>query len=97
MNRDHLVEAMNLLVEVTWDRFVESDGYTAVYGWIVRTDGDRDFVLLQQHGDGRPWMVTSSAKHSKEFGARLNPHIDCRQVYKSKRFGRRIVNVKGKP
>ncbi len=59
---------MPAVIPVTWDRFTEqTDGYY-IYGWIQRTDKQRDFVLLEfwTNEDGllQGTFVTSSAKYS---------------------------------
>jgi hypothetical protein len=80
-----VVETLNKLPEVTWDRFA-GDGVenVSVYGWLPRDDGRSDFVLVMIDKDG-PWLIsTSSAKHSADFSARLgmdsDGHSGCRRV-----------------
>lgn len=92
--RQRLADVLNLFPEVKWDRFVpfEQEGrltFVAAYGWLpARPDGRCDFLLVEQTPDGT-WFTTSSAKHSEEFGARLNewskivnpsPHQPCQRI-----------------
>jgi len=83
-----VVETLNALPEVTWDRW-NGDGieHVCVFGWIPREDGRADFVYVMIDKDG-PWLVsTSSARYSSEFSQRLlggNPdrtgHNSCKRV-----------------
>ena len=81
-------ETLNLLPEVTWDRWTGEIGGeygVCVFGWIPRDDGKSDFVFVRIDDDGC-WMYgTSSAKYSEEFGRRLkfdgsNGHDPCKRV-----------------
>lgn len=67
--------------EVKWDRFTESDSHCTMFGWLDRTDGQRDFMVIVLEGD-TAWYVTSSAKHSKEFSERSGDgdHKPCQLV-----------------
>ncbi len=80
-----VVETLNKLPEVIWDRFA-GDGIkdVSVYGWLHRDDGKSDYVLVMIDKDG-PWLIsTSSAKYSADFSARLgmggSGHTPCRRV-----------------
>ncbi len=74
-----ICESISNIVPVEWDRYTEGK-ITNVYGWIKRSDGQRDFLLIQLM-DGKFGFVTSSAKYSKVlheylFGD-LVEHNDC--------------------
>lgn len=84
-----LTACCNALPFVTWDRLVFGDvgdnSYGQVFGWIPRSDGQRDFVLITSWSN---WDTvdfnTSSAKHSAEidrilFGHNEN-HGTCKLV-----------------
>ena len=61
------IERMKVAIPVEWDRFTETGGTHNIYGWIKRSDGPRDFLLLQIwiiEGDMQIWFCTSSAKSS---------------------------------
>lgn len=94
-SEEHAIAAdwLNRLPFVRWDRYVESDGDFAVFGWIDREDGRSDFVLvLWETADplpGAPCYWTSSAARSKEIGELLyggiegfdpDSHVDCARV-----------------
>lgn len=73
-------------IPVIWDRFIKTTKTTyKVYGWIYRSDGNRDFVLISvdftDQDDPDIQCVTSSAKYSKELGIIIfgedSEHIDC--------------------
>lgn len=86
------LERIKTVVPVEWDRFTyssmsERQGVYNIYGWIHRTDGQRDFLLLlltQIDGYMYPNFVTSSAKYSKLINAFLfgenAPHSDCIKI-----------------
>jgi hypothetical protein len=57
-------------VPVEWDRVTDDDEAIKVYGWILRPDGKRDFVLVRFDEDTIEF-TTSSAKHSAEIGRLL--------------------------
>jgi hypothetical protein len=87
------VETRELLLEmakafpITWDRFTHqvNVGFS-VYGWIPRSDGQRDFVLLEtmilNSGEYGRSFVTSSAKYSEAISRWLGfeDHSTCRLV-----------------
>ena len=79
-----VVEALNKLPEVTWDRFAGDGGNVSVFGWIYREDKKADYILVMIDYQG-PWLIsTSSAKYSADFSARLgmdsDGHTECRRV-----------------
>lgn len=65
-----LFEYINLMavaIPIEWDRFTEEGGDYNIYGWIQRSDGQRDFVLLmldRKDDKIKGGFVTSSAKYS---------------------------------
>jgi len=72
--------------EVQWDRALPGPGQTwTVYGWIEREHGElsHDFIVLEFDSRGLA-LVTSSAKHSRAFFARIGgkaeQHTDCVSV-----------------
>lgn len=72
---------------IVWDRFVGPDnGQYCIYGWIERTDGKRDFVVIFAMNDNDNWeigMVTSSAKYSAKMSEYItntkNNHLVCQK------------------
>lgn len=73
---------LNLLPEVTWDRWNgELTEGLLVFGWLPRDDGRSDFVTLTFDAEGPASFATSSAKFSAEIAARLDfTHTDCKRV-----------------
>jgi hypothetical protein len=73
-------------IPVEWDRYIEDDGTYNVYGWIQRSDGKRDFLLVSIKEDLGTYVsfVTSSAKYSKTLTGLIHgdtsEHIDCKKV-----------------
>jgi hypothetical protein len=75
-------------IPVEWDRYTCSGNIVYnIYGWVRRSDGDRDFVLVQFFlNGGIPMMsfVTSSAKYSKQIGEVICgidfEHSDCIKI-----------------
>jgi hypothetical protein len=94
--RAAIAERMNRLQEVAWDRCVLHAESGVAYGWIARTDGHFDFVLLDFSwgettglaGERVHWLAvgftTSSAFYSREIDRRLRGtdagHVDCSRV-----------------
>lgn len=81
-----ITKKLNDFPSVRWDRFTEDGTYITAYGWIERTDGKSDFLLIS-FDDGVPWFwSTSSALHSKSFstimglGADSTGHQDCQHI-----------------
>jgi hypothetical protein len=84
---DEMRRVLELFPECYWDRLVEVGADTRVYGWLPRSDGRRDFLLLDFTArDGRFSIgyTTSSAKFSEEIGRRLgfpaSGHVPCKRV-----------------
>jgi len=81
-----MLEIISEKVPVEWDRYVEDDDAYSVYGWIQRSDGKRDFVLVSIKEDLGTYVsfVTSSAKYSKTLTELIHgdtsEHIDCKRV-----------------
>lgn len=72
---------------VSWDRCVQHAGTLIVYGWIPRSDGQRDYAELAFLWADQPdayYFTTSSAKHSKHLWELLAgpgaTHVDCERV-----------------
>ena len=68
-----MAEDWDILAEefgVRWDRVIEGNGMVAIYGWLDRKDGARDFVMLLYEGDTMRFF-TSSAKYSKRISVAL--------------------------
>lgn len=95
LDMDGVAETLNLLPDVTWDRFVRCQGERFeelnAYGWLPRDDGRSDFVLVMF--EQRPLgltvrLTTSSAKHSQRLQNQLfgtedgedAPHIECERI-----------------
>lgn len=81
-----VTETLNLLPEVTWDRFIEGEGHVTAYGWVERDGKCPDFVLVSLDCDGPWYFATSSAKYSEDFHRRLGfkqsseGHKPCQRV-----------------
>lgn len=73
---------------VIWDRFTQTDdGYYVVYGWLRRSDGDRDFLMFAIDTVLTPddvFYTTSSAKYSEAIAQLLygtsEDHNPCRKI-----------------
>lgn len=87
--RAKIESVLNLLPEVTWDRWIgDLNDYLGigVFGWIPRAHGKSDFCFLRIDKSGAWMVVTSSAKYSAEFSTRLGfdtkgrGHGDCKRV-----------------
>ena len=73
---------------ITWDRYTQTDeGFFVVYGWIGRTDGQRDFLVVMLWEYDKPedvFYTTSSAKYSEEVSRVLygtaDGHNACRKI-----------------
>lgn len=86
LSKTAVERTLNLLPEVTWDRWYGELDEMAIFGWIARDDGKSDFVLLR-FSSGECWMFeTSSARYSAEFAIRLgfcksaHEHKHCKRV-----------------
>lgn len=69
---------------ITWDRFVKHSNHICAFGWIERTDGQRDFAIVW-FDEGSELkdisFATSSAKYSKQLAELLgSEHVDCEKV-----------------
>lgn len=78
---DFMLGAMRLLPEVHWDRWAGGEEHASAFGWLIRPDGARDFVVLLFGDDFQLGMVTSSAHFSETFAGRLGlPHSNCKLI-----------------
>lgn len=85
-----LIHKLKQAIPVEWDRFtVTNDKFYVVYGWIARSDGQRDFVMIQMWDTDNDdpedvFYTTSSAKFSPEISRVLygsaNDHNPCRKI-----------------
>ena len=83
-----VIKKLDESIPVVWDRFTKTDdGYYVVYGWIVRSDGQRDFIMFEMWEYEKPENVayaTSSAKFSRRISEILYGHADdhneCRKI-----------------
>lgn len=79
--KERIAEILKRFPEVKWDRWAGPLEAMQVFGWIERTDGRSDFVLLAIVGGELVNLATSSAMHSAAFASRFGlPHADCRRV-----------------
>lgn len=83
----YLLALLENAVPVAWDRYTVSEfGAYNIYGWIGRSDGNRDFLLLQIMNDKdlNVGYVTSSAKYTNEIASILfgetPPHNTCIKI-----------------
>lgn len=81
---EYILPQIKAAIPVIWDRFVRFNNQYTVFGWINRTDGQRDFLIIWfNEGDKLSDIAfaTSSAKYSKAvadlFGSE---HGDCTKV-----------------
>lgn len=81
------IRKINEWAPVIWDRFTETDGYYVVYGWIARSDGQRDFLVIQMWNTDLPseaFWITSSAKYSEDIeralSGNIQDHVPCRKI-----------------
>lgn len=75
--------------EVLWDRFVVYDGSLTAYGWIPRSDGRADFLILEfeeETGRCTDWL-TSASPHPASVRERLENEqsAECQRI--ESRFG----------
>lgn len=82
---------LNRCTIVRWDRLTdgEQDGghrNVTVYGWVDRTDGRSDFVVLEFGSwTDQPGFLTSSAEHERELYRQVfeedgEPSQPCKRV-----------------
>ncbi len=81
------IKLMAASIPIEWDRFTEDDGDYNIYGWIMREDSQRDFVLLQLYIEDdkiKGGYVTSSAKYTKEICIFMfndaSEHEPCKKI-----------------
>jgi len=83
MDAETLLRLLTETLGVEWDRGVVGEEHVVVYGWIRRSDGRRDFALVEiERATGQPsWWLTSSAKYSEALhhfcGGKAEEHVDC--------------------
>lgn len=76
-------ECMFLFPEVEWDRWAGTKEASSVFGWILRNDGLRDFIVIRFIRGNVENFTTSSAKHSAGIADKLGfSHSDCKLVSK---------------
>lgn len=67
--------------EVTWDRWAGTLNRMIAFGWITRTDGKQDFVVVRIENGTVTSIITSSAKYSPIFAHRFGfDHSPCQRV-----------------
>lgn len=81
MDRVDILKAFGKVAPIKWDRYtVYKDRFT-LFGWIDRTDGQRDFVVIDFDDNCELKdisFVTSSAKYSEKIAELLGMgHSDC--------------------
>lgn len=77
----NLKATMALFPDVEWDRYAGDEKSASLFGWVPRTDGRRDFLLIKFIDGEVSSYSTSSAKHSGEFADRLDcEHSTCQRV-----------------
>lgn|SRR3990167_10972126 len=76
-----IIKILNLFPEVIWDRYSGGLKDMAIFGWIDRKDGRKDFLVMDIVNGKPQFFRTSSAKLSKSFSERLGwTHSDCKRV-----------------
>lgn len=62
-----------------WDRYTLPDDDLIIYGWIRRSDGNRDFLLVTFRPEEWVEFTTSSAKFSERFSKLFgySEHSSC--------------------
>ncbi len=78
-----VIEAMNHLWQVNWDRCTQREDGGTAFGWIAREDGRSDFIVLHW-GRGGFGFTTSSAALGRVFAKELfgtdAGHNDCQTI-----------------
>jgi len=79
-----IADELRAYPEVRWDRFIEYDGKLGVYGWLARSDGRADFLLLDfdaATGNLLEW-ITSAHPHPASVVDRLEGEesVECQRV-----------------
>ncbi len=74
-------KTLELFPDVQWDRWAGTPEGTSAFGWIARSDGQRDFLLIRfQYGEVTSY-TTSSAKHTAAIADKLDcEHSNCRPI-----------------
>lgn len=83
----NILNSLKKQIPMVWDRFTCTDeGFYVVYGWITRSDGQRDFIMITWDV-AEPigvWYTTSSAKYSAKICEILygtaEGHNSCRKI-----------------
>jgi hypothetical protein len=82
-----ILKTLETAIPINWDRYTSTDeGFYVVYGWIPRSDGDRDFLMItwDKSEPDEAWYTTSSAKYSRIIMRVLtgsdDDHNDCRNI-----------------
>lgn len=83
-----VMEKLKSAIPIEWDRYTKTeDGFYVVFGWIARSDGQRDYVQFQLWDFQQPeeaFFSTSSAKYSRQIMEVLqgtsDDHNDCRKI-----------------
>ena len=75
-------EVLAALDFVEWDRGTVAENIVTFFGWVRRSDGQRDFIYLEFSRETLlpTWWATSSAKYSRALNEALapsEPHSDC--------------------
>ena len=80
-----ILSSIKSIAPVEWDRYTQNKNDYNIFGWIRRSDGQRDFLLIQINVKNMvAGFITSSAKYSEEihkliFG-NLNMHTNCQKI-----------------
>lgn len=79
-----ILKQISEVIPVTWDRYAPSEKQFIVFGWIARSDLQRDFLIIWfNEGDelDKVGFATSSAKYSAKVSELFNSeHTDCIKV-----------------
>lgn len=79
----------NICPLIVWDRYTDTLHEVTAFGWIERTDGEKDFIVLNFQMNAnihQVWFCTSSAKYSEQFGRLVNhnsDHLKCKKIPKN--------------
>lgn len=84
--KEILIKFSEVCPSLNWDRFTEVNNTISAFGWIIRTDGQRDFLVLNFHKKDileEVWFCTSSAKYGSKFAELIGgEHVDCQIIPK---------------
>ena len=80
--KDIIVNILERLNFVNWDRYFGEGENLSFFGWIGREkDNYKDFVLVEFFGEKIVYYGTSSKEYSKKVANILNQtHSDCKRV-----------------